>query len=106
MWKPWIPRNQAELNQLIDKYVELKRRHRKIRRARMRGNHLVKRKYRDLEEVLIPLIPRELHHDGNVLIKGFNDFGQHIQVFTEASYAKHQEALRQSEHLQSIRRDK
>ena len=104
--KPGIPRNEAELKQFIDKYVELKLRHRKMCRARMRGNHLVKREYRRLEEVLIPLIPRELHHCGNVLIKGFNDSGQHNQVFTEASYAKHQEAVRQSEHLQSISRDK
>jgi len=106
MWKPWIPRNQAELNQLIDQYAELKLRYREMCRARIRGNHLVKRECRELQKVLLPLIPRELHHAGYVLIKGFNDYGQHIQVFTEDSYAKHQEARRQSEHVQSIRRDK
>jgi hypothetical protein len=67
MWKPWIPGNQAELNQLIDKYTELKLGCREMCRDRMRGNHLAKREYRDLEEMLIPLIPRELHHGGNVL---------------------------------------
>lgn len=42
---------------------------------------------------------------GRILIKGHNEYGEHIQVFTDASLQRrrnHQEVLMHSEHVQRI----
>jgi ribonuclease HI len=100
------PQNDAERDRLLDEYIQLKFRYREMSRAGARGNYLVKRDYQRLEAVLIPLIPPVQHYRQYVLVRGFNDYGQHIQVFTETSFQKHQEAARESERLKSIRREK
>jgi ribonuclease HI len=98
------PQNEAERDQLIDKYIETKRRYKEMdRRAGMRDGDRLKIEYQRMEMAIIPLIQQEHRHRAFVLVKGVNDYGQHIQVFTEASFQKHQEAVRESEHLQAIR---
>jgi ribonuclease HI len=100
------PKNDAERDRLLDEYVKLKFRYREMSRAQARGTHVVKREYQRLEAVLISAIPPVHHYRGYVLVRGFNDYGAHIQIFTKASYQKHQEAVRESVHLQTIRRGK
>jgi ribonuclease HI len=100
------PENDTERDRLLDEYIKLKLRYREMSRALAHGTHVVKREYQRLEAMLISSISPVHHYRGHVLVRGFNDYGAHIQVFTEASFQKHQEAVGEREHLQTIRREK
>src|SRR5262245_3970269 len=90
------PKNEADRDQLMDNYSETKRRYKEMdRRARMRDGDRLKLEYQRMERAIIPLIQEEHRHRDFVLVKGVNEYGQHIQVFTEASFQKHQQAVRQ-----------
>jgi hypothetical protein len=99
--------NQQELNRLLDDYIQTKAKYKTLASHR-KHRKIVKRRYQELEKKILPEIPDEHHYGGWVLIKGHNDYGEHIQVFTGASLQRrrnHQQVLTHSEHLQRIIRE-
>jgi hypothetical protein len=96
--------NEQELNRLLDDYLLTKEKYKTLGRYSSHPN-TVKRRYQELEKKIFPEIPDEYRYRGRILIKGHNEHGEHIQVFTDASLQKrknHQEVLRHSEHVQRI----
>jgi len=76
--------NGQELNRLLDEYILTKEKYKTLGRDR-RHRTTVKRRYQELEKKILPEIPDEHRYGDWILIKGHNEYGQHIQVFTTAS---------------------
>ena len=97
--------NEQERQPLLDEYIEIKDKYKRLGRSEKRQRKKLKRRYQELERKIIPTIPDEYHYRDRILFKGRNDYGEHIQVFTKGSLQKrrnHQEVLRHSEHLRRI----
>lgn len=96
--------NEQNLYRLLDDYLSTKEKYKTLgRHSRLRKT--VKRRYQELEKKILPEIPDEYRYLGRILIKGHNEHGEHIQVFTDASLQRrrnHQEVLTHSEHVQRI----
>jgi uncharacterized protein (DUF2384 family) len=96
--------SQEELNRLVDEYILTKAKYKTLGRHR-KQREAAKRRYQELEKKILPQIPDEHRYGDWILIKGHNDYGEHIQVFSTASLQRrrnHQEVLTHSEHLQRI----
>lgn len=96
--------NQEELDRLVNEYILTKAKYKTLGRDR-KQRKAAKRRYQELEKKILPQIPDEHRYGDWILIKGHNDYGEHIQVFTAASLQRrrnHQEVLMHSEHLQRI----
>jgi hypothetical protein len=94
--------NEQELNRLLDEYILTKAKYKTLGRKHRKT---VKRRYQELEKKILPEIPDEHRYGDLILIKGHNEYGRHIQVFTAASLQRrrnHQQVLTHSEHLQRI----
>lgn len=97
--------NQEELNRLLDEYLLTKEKYKTLGRRHQKYRKIMKRRYQALEKKILPQIPDEHRYGDWILIKGHNDYGEHIQVFSTASLQRrrnHQEVLTHSEHLQRI----
>ena len=96
--------NEQELNRLLNDYILTKEKYKTLGRY-AKHPKTVKRRYQELEKKILPEIPDEYRYRGRILIKGHNEYGEHIQVFTDGSFQKrrnHQEVLRHSERVQRI----
>lgn len=96
--------NQQELNRLLDEYILTKAKYKTLGQHR-KQQKAAKRRYQELEKKILPQLPDEHRYGDWILIKGHNDYGEHIQVFSTASLQRrrnHQEVLTHSEHLQRI----
>jgi hypothetical protein len=95
--------NQQELNRLLDEYILTKEKYKAL--AGQPNRRAVKGRYQELEKKILPEIPDEHRYGAWILVKGHNEYGEHIQVFTDASFQRrqnHQQVLTHSEHLQRI----
>jgi hypothetical protein len=98
--------NQPPLARLLDEYLSVKDEYKKLHK-RFGYRASLKRRYQALERKIIPQIPIEYRYRDRVLIKGYNEFAEHIQVFTTRSLQRrmnHREVLTHSDHLQRILR--
>jgi hypothetical protein len=89
---------------LLDEYIQLKDQYKALA-PRAKGRKVLKRRYQKLEHRIISEIPEEYLYRDRILIKGRNDYGEHIQVFTKESLQKwrnYQEVLGHSERLRRI----
>jgi hypothetical protein len=96
--------NEQDLKRLLDDYILTKEKYKTLGRY-SKNPKAVKRRYQELEKKILPEIPDEFRYRGRILIKGHNEHGEHIQVFTAASLQRrrnHKEVLTHSEHVQRI----